>query len=178
MRTASQPWTVKVRTDDLPQAGRRVVLTADEATRIAVARQAGVAGIDRLEAAFELTRAGRDGVRVSGDVAATVRQTCVVTLEPIESQIRETVDLAFAPGTPDADGREPAEIAIGPPEPPEPLIGAAVDLGAIATEFLILGIDPYPRKGDAVFEAPPAAAAGSGPFDVLAPPKKADGERR
>ena len=31
-----------------------------------------------------------------------------------------------------------------------------VDLGAVATEFLLLGIDPYPRKPGAVFEAPPA----------------------
>ena len=28
---------------------------------------------------------------------------------------------------------------------------ASVDLGAIATEFLILGIDPYPRKAGAEF---------------------------
>ena len=26
------------------------------------------------------------------------------------------------------------------------LVGGTVDLGAIATEFLILGLDPYPRK--------------------------------
>lgn len=177
MRMASQPWTAKVRIDDVPQAGRRVALTADEATRSAVAREAGVAGIERLEAAFELTRVGRDGVRVTGDVSATVRQTCIVTLEPIENRISEAVDVAFAPGSADAGDREPAEIAIGAPDPPEPLIGAAVDLGAIATEFLILGIDPYPRKSDAVFEAPPVADAGSGPFDVLAPLKTPDRER-
>ncbi len=40
-------------------------------------------------------------------------------------------------------------------EPPEPLVGGTVDLGAIATEFLILGIDPYPRKPGAEFDAPP-----------------------
>ena len=28
----------------------------------------------------------------------------------------------------------------------EPLIDGKVDLGALATEFLILGLDPYPRK--------------------------------
>ena len=44
-------------------------------------------------------------------------------------------------------------------EEPEPLIGNSVDLGLLATEFLILGVDPYPRKPDAAFEAPAAAEA-------------------
>ena len=34
---------------------------------------------------------------------------------------------------------------------PERLIGDVVDLGALATEFLILGLDPYPRKAGATF---------------------------
>jgi hypothetical protein len=38
------------------------------------------------------------------------------------------------------------------------LHNGCVDLGAVATEYLILGVDPYPRKPGAVF-APPAAAA-------------------
>ena len=37
----------------------------------------------------------------------------------------------------------------------KPLVNGKVDLGAIATEFVLLGIDPYPRKPDAVFEPPP-----------------------
>ena len=30
---------------------------------------------------------------------------------------------------------------------------ASIDLGALATEFLMLGIDPYPRKAGAEFAA-------------------------
>ena len=64
------------------------------------------------------------------------------------------------------------------PDGPEPLVNGAADLGAVATEFLLLGIDPYPRKPDAVFDAPegPGQDAGANPFAVLAklkpePPK-------
>ncbi len=39
----------------------------------------------------------------------------------------------------------------------EPLIGGVIDLGALATEFLILGLDPYPRKPGAVFQPPQEA---------------------
>ena len=61
--------------------------------------------------------------------------------------------------------REPRDVKW---DDPEPLIGGIVDLGALATEFLILGLDPYPRKPDAVFEPPQDRHAGSGPFAALA----------
>jgi hypothetical protein len=51
----------------------------------------------------------------------------------------------------------------------EPLLDGTVDLGALATEFLILGVDPYPRKPGVAFEAPtPEADAGTHPFAALA----------
>jgi hypothetical protein len=55
----------------------------------------------------------------------------------------------------------------GTPEPPESLVGGIVDLGAVATEFLLLGIDPYPRKPGAVFTAPAAESASEHPFAAL-----------
>ena len=58
---------------------------------------------------------------------------------------------------------------------PEPLVGNAIDLGAIATEFLILGLDPYPRKPDVVFETPPAGDEPAHPFAALAGLKKGQG---
>jgi hypothetical protein len=43
-----------------------------------------------------------------------------------------------------------------------------VDLGALATEFLLLGLDPYPRKPGAVFEPPRDNRPEPGPFAGLA----------
>ena len=57
-------------------------------------------------------------------------------------------------------------------EPPEPLIGGTVDLGALATEFLLLGIDPYPRKAGAEFAPPKVEDGGEHPFAALAALKK------
>ena len=57
----------------------------------------------------------------------------------------------------------------------EPLVAATVDLGLLATEFLILGVDPYPRKAGVAFEAPKAAAdPAANPFAALAGWKKKD----
>ena len=43
-----------------------------------------------------------------------------------------------------------------------------VDLGAIATEYFLLGIDPYPRKEGAVFEPRLAKDPAANPFAALA----------
>jgi hypothetical protein len=101
----------------------------------------------------------------------------VATLEPLDNDVAEVVDLVFVP-RPEAPAAKADNTAteggaaLAADEAPEPLIGGVVDLGAIATEFLTLGIDPYPRKSDAVFEAPPADDEAPHPFAALAALKK------
>ena len=51
---------------------------------------------------------------------------------------------------------------------PEALVDGAVDLGALAIEFVILGLDPYPRKAGAVFQPPQDLKPEPGPFAALA----------
>jgi uncharacterized metal-binding protein YceD (DUF177 family) len=166
-------WSAPVTVAAVPETGRRLDLVADGAARDAIAKAAGLAVLPRLEAGFDLTRQGADGLRVVGRVSATVVQNCVVTLEPIESEIDEAVDLVFLP-----DVALPAEAvdleALQADEPPEAIRDGVIDLGAVATEFLLLGLDPYPRKPGAVFEAPPAGDPVSHPFAALAALKKGD----
>lgn len=171
MSETEPPWSAPVTLAHIPEEGRRFALVADEDTRAQVAKLAGLRALPRLEAAFEVTREGARGLRVSGRVAATVGQNCIVTLDPIENEVGEDVNLVFAPP------REPvSEAAEGfEPNAPEPLVGDSIDLGAIATEFLILGIDPYPRKPEAKFEPPPVEDAGAHPFAALAALKKGQG---
>jgi Large ribosomal RNA subunit accumulation protein YceD len=173
MARTEHPWTVPIRVDDVPETGRRVELTADESIRATLAEAAGVNGLTRLEATFDLTRRGRSGLHVVGEISATVRQTCVVTLEPILNEVVEPVDLLFAPAG--AQTSPAAELPVEAGDPPEPIVDGRLDLGALATEFLILGIDPYPRKPGAVFEALPSADRDATAFAALAALKKSDG---
>jgi uncharacterized metal-binding protein YceD (DUF177 family) len=176
-RQAEPPWSVPVRLSDIPQEGRSYRLDPDARTRAAVAEAVGVAALPRVQADLTLTRSGRDRVRVAGVVTAVVGQTCVVTLEPVETKVAEIVDLMFT-----AEGeRSPPSMAVdlsalpNAPEPPEPLENGTVDLGRIAVEFLVLGIDLYPRKPDAKFEAPggePDQDAAAHPFAALRMLKK------
>ena len=166
-RGNSSPWSVPLRFEDVPpETGRQVRLSADAQARDAVAAVAGLRELPRLDASFEVVRSGTAGLHVAGTVSGTVGQTCVVTLEPMESEINEAIDLVFNP-SPDPGASMDLDLDTDEPEI-EPLIDGVVDLGALATEFLILGIDPYPRKPGAVFEAPPAGEPFAGPFAGLA----------
>lgn len=175
-KIARLPWSHPVRRDDVSETGLHVDLVADAATRAAVAGVAGVAGLPRLAASFDLARQGA-GLKVTGEVAATVEQTCVVTLEPMTSELRAPIDLAFVPAR--ADERHDAPVDDVDPEAedaPEILVDGVADLGVAATEFLLLAIDPYPRKPGVVFEAPRADDPAGHPFAALAALKKpADG---
>src|SRR3954453_17170563 len=131
------PWSVPVAVDDIPETGLHMEIEAPGDVRTALAKLANVANVARLSAVFDLTRQAA-GAHVAGRVSALVGQTCVVSLEPIENPVDEAIDVTFGP----AAGPAPS----GEDEPPEPLREGALDLGALATEFLLLGIDPYPRK--------------------------------
>lgn len=174
--TPEIPWTVPVSIHDVPETGRRFSLVADEKTRAAIANLAGLQTLSRLVATFDVAPQGRDGLHVTGRVSATVGQACVVTLEPIENEVAEDIDVAFAPAAAPAiveeDGSQVDVVAV---DAPEPLVGGAIDLAAIATEYLILGIDPYPRKAGVVFEPPAVGEDSGGPFAALAALKKTGG---
>lgn len=170
-RPEPPPWQVSLARDDIEETGHHFTLAANAEERAAVARMAGLRDLPRLEADFDVTRQGA-GLHVSGRVSATVGQTCVVTLEPLVNEVEEKVDLLFMPPPPSLEDLgdavhtdEPAEAKW---DEPEPLIGGVVDLGAIATEFLILGLDPYPRKPGAVFTPPQEREPDESPFAALA----------
>lgn len=170
-KTAPTPWRVPVTVDDIAETGQHFELSADEEARAGIARMAGLRDLPRLQADFEVTHQG-GGLRVSGRVSATVGQNCVVTLEPLVNEVEENVDLLFMPpsaaAATAADGETGGQPAEAEWDGPEPLIGGVVDLGALVTEFLILGIDRYPRKPDAVFEPPRDLRPDAGPFAALA----------
>jgi hypothetical protein len=173
MEKTRNPWSVPVAMEDIPEAGLHIEIEAPAAARAELATVAGLRELPRLSAVFDLARRGA-GVRVTGQVSARVGQTCVVTLEPVESDLEEPVELVFAPAPVEAAHTkgETADIKASEDEPPEPLVGSQLDLGAIATEFLLLGVDPYPRKAGAEFAPPKADDGGARPFAALEALKK------
>ena len=176
MTRAESPWSIKVAIDDIPQTGAHFNLSADERIRAELTEIAGLRTLPRLAASFEVNRRGRDGLHVVGEVSASIGQTCVVTLEPMESELRERVDLVFVPPAVDSmGGQSEVTMHVDEREPPDTLSDGAVDLGAVATEFLLLGIDSYPSKPGAIFEFDSAGDPDSQPFAALSALKTGEG---
>ncbi|MGC1559122.1 MAG: DUF177 domain-containing protein [Bradyrhizobium sp.] len=155
MNTAD-PWRVPVAVLQIPESGLHREFEADLMERRAMAEIAGLREIASARASFDMTLKSGGRVHVTGQVVARIGQTCVVTLDPIENEIDELVDLIFAPPEQIRDlsnlVEEGAESEIEIADPPEPIINGVIDLGRIATDALFLAVDPYPRKPDAVFE--------------------------
>jgi hypothetical protein len=181
--SADAPWSVPLAVDAIPDDGLHRDITASPEACAGVAALAEVRTVSGLTAAIDLAPVpveGGDGaiVQVTGRVRARVGQTCVVTLEPIETDVDEPIDIAFAPATVGreavATDNEARRVNVGDGLP-EPLIGGMLDLGAIATEFLILGIDPYPRKAGVEFVPPEVEDDSPHPFAALAALQKRPG---
>src|SRR5215475_10161839 len=147
------PWRAFVPVLQIPDTGLHREIEADQAMRAAMAEAAGLREISSARASFDLSPRSGGRVRVSGRVQARVGQTCIVTLESLENDIDEEVDLIFAPAEQIPELAEPAdsdddyEMA----EPPEPIENGIIDLGRLAADVLYLAIDPYPRKEGAEF---------------------------
>lgn len=158
----ADPWRVPVVVAQIPDSGLHRAFEASEASRAAMAKLAGLREVISAVASFDLKLKSGGRVHVTGEVHARIGQTCIVTLDPIENQIDEMIDLVFAPPeqirslaalVDEAAQSEEEEVA----DPPEPIVDGVIDLGRLATDVLFLAIDPYPRRADAVFE-PPAQA--------------------
>ena len=158
------PFSRFVRVESVPEGGVEHSVEANEAERRALAELNGLAAIGRLTAKFALRRAGRGIIRVRGEVHAEATQTCVVSLEPFDVVLDEPVDVRFAAAVGESVSRrgppitaaEASAFAIGDEDEPDPIVDGKIDLGALAAEFMVLGLDPYPRKPGVDFNLPSA----------------------
>ena len=154
------PWRVPVAVAQISETGLHRDLEADQAIRNAVADVGGLREVLSVQASFDVTPASSGRFQVTGHVRARIGQTCVVTLEEIENDIDEPIDLIFAPpeqipqmaALVDEAQENDRESDEETPDPLEPIENGVIDLGRLATDALYLGVDPYPRKADAVFE--------------------------
>ena len=155
---AADPWRVPIAVAQLPDTGLHRDIEAGPAERAAMAEVGGLREVLAASASLDITPQSGGRFHVAGRVRARIGQTCVVTLDPIESEIDEPIDWIFAPPEqiPEmadlVDDAASSDVEI--PDPPEPIENGIIDLGRLATDALFLAVDPYPRKKDAVFEPP------------------------
>lgn len=171
-----------VEIDQVGPEGLTLRLEADAAARASLAKRFRIPAVLSLAADLQLMPEAVPGhFRLQGRLEAEVEQTCVVSLEPMRQRVREQFERRFAPDSPVAAAGTKAEeddaewLDPDAEDPPEPIPGGRLDLGEIVAEELALGLDPYPRRPDAVLPmgyAPPAEEGKVSPFAALAKLKK------
>jgi uncharacterized metal-binding protein YceD (DUF177 family) len=158
------------RTDDIPATGLTVQREAELEERQRIVAALDLAGCPELRVHYAITPLSLGRYKLTGGLHARVEQVCVVTLEPMTSEIEETYEAMYWP---QQAMPEPAAGQVeldGDPEP-EPIIGERIDAGRIVFESLAATIDPFPRQPGAVFEgtlSAPKRGEPESPFAVLA----------
>jgi uncharacterized metal-binding protein YceD (DUF177 family) len=167
MANASFSHTVSV--NDIPAAGRRFHVEADEEDRRRLTAQLGILEIAKLAADVEVRPTEGRAFTVRGTIDAAVVQTDVVTLEPVAQIVSEEIDMRLVPAERQAAGLKRNADAAVEIDDRDIYRNNRIDLGAIAGEHLAMALDPYPR-GEGV-EFPPHledhSDAANSPFAVL-----------
>jgi hypothetical protein len=152
-----------VEVDDIPAKGLDLTIHATASECAALAARGGLVAVESLAADFHLRKAKASKVEVVGALRARVVQTCVVSLDPFESDVECPIEVVFA---------GPVETAVLPPhrrmdlgdfdsvarsrsaelDTPDPIIDGRIDIGALTAEYLMLSLDAYPRKPGVSFD--------------------------
>lgn len=163
------------RAADIPERGLDTTRAAREDELAALTVALDIPACRHLGLAYSLRPLGKGRYRLTGEMTAGVTQSCIVTLEPVEAEVRETVDEEFWPEediTPDIPGAEGDEREALSHTAPEPIRQGVIDVGRLVYEQLATSLDPYPRSPNAAFswnEADDQAAPGRDtPFAALA----------
>ena len=151
------PFSYSVKVGHISANPVEVHLEADSRELAGLAKLWEVLSVEKLAADLKISRWKRDGIRVKGNVRAKIVQACVVTLDPVESEIDENFEHIFIPEDSKlarAPSMDAGEMVLDPdgPDLPETFTGDTIDAGAVVTEFAALAIDPYPRKPGIEFE--------------------------
>jgi len=113
-------------------------------------------------------------------VKAAVTQTCVISLDAVESALDVAVEVEFWPVALIEERQSGAEEpgSHGPIDWPEPIADGKIDLGPVIYETLATALDPYPKREGASFQWSQGAAPDQrgevrrGPFAALAKLKR------
>ncbi|CAA6603304.1 conserved hypothetical protein [Rhodospirillaceae bacterium LM-1] len=117
--------------------------------------------LDGLKAQLRLTQSTNGLFVLEGRIQADVTQTCVVTLEPVRSNINADISRSYGEtealqAVLQAMERE-IDLDFEAQDEPDVIENGVIDIGEAVAEELALSLDPFPRKPGASLENTPYA---------------------
>jgi uncharacterized metal-binding protein YceD (DUF177 family) len=170
------------KTDEISSKGTSGSLEVTAQDCAAIAKALDLLSLDSMRMDFKLHQSGRGRFKLKAHLVADVTQSCVLTLETIESKVDEQFTIEFWPPEDVAQLElEAGEAGMDVPlDGPEPIVEGRIDVGQMAYEHFAAALDPYPRKPDVSFDwkdpkADPDSEDGNKPFAELARLKDPNG---
>src|SRR5512143_664042 len=106
--TEHLPFSRPLRIDEI-RDGASGSIEATAAEMAAIANLLDLKGLEDLAMTYHLFRVGADRIRLKGELKAKVTQTCVVSLEPVQSELDVPVEVEFWPSEMIASHKESEE---------------------------------------------------------------------
>ena len=150
-------WSVMVKSDDVISAGKTYEISPDEAQLKSLAKRFDVKEIESLNAKITLRRENAHIVYAQGTVNASIKQNCVVTLEPVETHISDEFEAWYADESQAVSFKRAQREAeskkdlldvpmLDESEDPEPMVNGQIDIADLASQYFSLAIPAYPTK--------------------------------
>jgi len=137
------PWSRPMLVADLPATlGVEFSLAPDAEQRTAIAMAIGALKISKLRFNGHLKPLGKTDWQLSAQLAASVQQSCVVTLAPVKTRIEETTMRTYLARPPEAEAGSDLEI---PDDVTIEALSEHIDPGTVMVEALALAIPQFPR---------------------------------
>lgn len=178
-------WSVLVDAQTVTSSPQKTRISASEEQRKALCQRLDLGSISSLSADITLHREKGNIIHVNGLMKALVTQSCVMTMNPVQTQLEETFEgwyadqdriVMLAKARHERLGRlTDSEIPIlDEREDPEPLANGMIDVGELVVQHLSLAIDAFPRhRGLEETEVVEVSVGGEGaalrknPFEAL-----------
>ena len=171
-------WCYMLAVEEIGDKPVRMTIAPNDAERTKLVQRLGLIGLDDFQADLKIARdPGKPTIHIAGELTGTVIQNCVVTLEPVKSQVHEQFEAWYADpeqAVPLAKARHDLEVRKGQrevpildeSEDPEPIVDGQIDLGELVTQYLSLSLNPYPHAEGVDYEQLEEAKAARDKTDI------------
>jgi uncharacterized protein len=137
---------------EVPERGLEITREADEDERARLAQALDARGCPDLRVSYKVIPRSGGRYRVSGRIAATLVQRCVVTLAPVTTTLDERLEVEFRPVEIDDFDESTPDPAADFNRDYEPMRRGVIDIGRVVYEQIAAVLDPYPRAAGATFQ--------------------------
>ncbi len=149
-------WSHLVEIDEVGGESKTFNFKATEQERTDLARRMGLISVESAQASVTVQRVSGGLIHAMGIIRADLTQSCVVSLGPVPAKIEDEFEgwfgdkdkaLSFAKARNEREAKKAhTELEILEESvDPEPIVNGKIDLGELATQYLSLALDPYPR---------------------------------